>query len=50
MEKNPTRISIIFFHGLGTIYYQFSLFWEKTVRKINWNHSAEKKNIEPTPV
>ena len=50
MNNSPSKFSILFFHGLGSLLFYFSRLLKQVSKLITWNQSLEKETIEANPV
>ncbi len=50
MNNSPSKFSILFFHGWGSLLFYFSRLLKQASKLMMWNQSLEQETIETNPV
>ena len=46
MNNSPSKFSILFFHGLGSLLFYFSRLLNQASKLMTWNQSLKQETIE----
>ena len=46
MNNSPSKFSILFFHGWGSLLFYFSQWREQASKQMTWNQSLDQEKIE----
>ena len=46
MNNSPSKFSILFFHGWGSLFFYFSRLLNQASKLMTWNQSLKQETIE----